>query len=1256
MIIDFGIPEIDELLGRYPDEQSSGMSATEDETLSACIVGADGTGKSVLALHLASRYASRYTGPVVYFSEDLGFKRAVRVFDSFALRWPKLRCAHLDISDDAIKHDYIHITPVDPDREPADNDKAEDLRRVQFIDLHPKKTGNDWTRILKFVAGLEQDSKEVGCVIIDNVDALQLVNAGVDEFGEERTRWSRLGQLINLAKKRCHLILVSGEPGAGKYLDEQYAVDYVIHLRMREAEAGYSRRSIEIEKARGQVNVGGQHAFVFRSGAGATTGYQENPDYPTIEIVTPQILEDGTPVEPPQTDKQYLSHVRVYHSLDFVYSKNMKMKHEGVVPGRGTKVEFARLTNLNSLILQPGLCGGAVGAIIGPRKTFKGQLMTAFQAGCLKGELARPAPRSWRDVIGAVRRFAEVERAYHESEAKLTPEQREQKRAELAELYFKYRTRAQDILRGRKSPIVVDLTTDDVDSWQVAYRIARWIHPARPDERDSKSFEKTYGTPNKMDKVALAAIESRLICRRFEVHANTPALLFALIRDCVDAGIRRCFNKSSQDLLVSERKEAGRVVVTIGDWAQIEERQPEVAADTKFLPLLLFHLKRQGVTSLISESRADRRALPSVYQSESRLAQDVDQTIYTWRVVGDSRVAIAAVPQQPFDGRTVVREVRADQEQSGLITVNTSLERYQGFDTGDPRPVKLRIRLLGQTPGERLYATEMRNLLQSIAESVEQSEQLVEATEELQYSSFRDVTHLIGDLQLTHTLLFMLDEFWEARESLYGLEDYLDSEPEDIRAVQFFPRGQKRRKVFEAALPQQQGAGAKDKAGKFTLRHTDRIPYTWDFGFILAHPDAWRQAYMRHVPRSATASQGISILKLEEMLRFAEHGSKYGSYRIDTRRSQPAGLYGWASRMDRLPDGWPKLKDGDGKHPASDREYTSTGQHDILGWRLFLEACCHVAQHSGNRGLRPFDIDLTATETLTATVLEIWFSEIRHMASRAADKTSQFAQLSEQIWQSTSDSRVDVIKLLGNRDARMALFFALRLLAEVLESDMLQPTPDGFDIAPRRPFPAVAVRHWYSTAVRTIQEPDVPPYTPIRLPGHFSTRGDWSLGIARGSKSTRLGYDALDLFSSVRANFERMQFGVGLPTRDLFAPDYIRTALAIPRPGAILNATYSNFITIGATNLESFKWLYRSNIAGYRSHSTPLRKWIFRVLQEWVRLRTEWLSEWQDTFQLYDRVIISADGAVDLNEIPGFVDFQIKVDSLITLLRSGGSE
>src|SRR5262249_38150905 len=162
-------------------------------------------------------------------------------------------------------------------------------------------------------------------------------------------------------------------------------------------------------------------------------------------------------------------------------------------------------------------------------------------------------------------------------------------------------------------------------------------------------------------------------------------------------------------------------------------------------------------------------------------------------------------------------------------------ERYQGFDTGDPKPVKLYLRLLGQTPAQQDYAKEMATLLTELSEGEQIDGPLVESTDELGYDLLRDVTYLLSDAQLSHTQLVMVDEFWEAEHTFLPLTRYLDQQPKDAPVDRFFGDGD-RRAVFSKALKSLEIL--EDEA--VISVHDDRIPYTWDFGFMLGRPDAWR--------------------------------------------------------------------------------------------------------------------------------------------------------------------------------------------------------------------------------------------------------------------------------------------------------------------------------------------------------------------------------------------------------------------------------
>src|SRR5882724_11630124 len=70
---------------------------TENKPINLCVVGADGTGKSVLTLHLASHYCHDHwqheSGPIVFYvSTDLNYERASRIWTRFGLNAPEQRC------------------------------------------------------------------------------------------------------------------------------------------------------------------------------------------------------------------------------------------------------------------------------------------------------------------------------------------------------------------------------------------------------------------------------------------------------------------------------------------------------------------------------------------------------------------------------------------------------------------------------------------------------------------------------------------------------------------------------------------------------------------------------------------------------------------------------------------------------------------------------------------------------------------------------------------------------------------------------------------------------------------------------------------------------------------------------------------------------------------------------------------------------------------------------------------------------------
>src|SRR6185312_7371047 len=86
----FGIDSLDKLL----DEKGAGMKVPAGEATSFCLIGPDGTGKSVFSLHLASRYLESIAerdarSKVIYVSTDLRWGLATKMAKSFGLCEPK---------------------------------------------------------------------------------------------------------------------------------------------------------------------------------------------------------------------------------------------------------------------------------------------------------------------------------------------------------------------------------------------------------------------------------------------------------------------------------------------------------------------------------------------------------------------------------------------------------------------------------------------------------------------------------------------------------------------------------------------------------------------------------------------------------------------------------------------------------------------------------------------------------------------------------------------------------------------------------------------------------------------------------------------------------------------------------------------------------------------------------------------------------------------------------------------------------------
>jgi len=270
----------------------------------------------------------------------------------------------------------------------------------------------------------------------------------------------------------------------------------------------------------------------------------------------------------------------------------------------------------------------------------------------------------------------------------------------------------------------------------------------------------------------------------------------------------------------------------------------------------------------------------------------------------------------------------------------------------------------------------------------------------------------------------------------------------------------------------------------------DRVPYMWDFGFLLCKQGAWLAAASRQVVFDYT--------------------------KIDYTNKE---------NSRSVKDIWDDLRRIDGNKDtktARDRKTTSN-----VTWREFLQACIIVARTQAQQKAElvyPFDVDMSVTETLSCLFLEVWASEIAKQNS-FFDMHNIFPHYRE------DKTRSGLIDLLKNVPYRQALYKTWLLLGEVFSPMQFESDGLVFTTRPVQPT-AISARHWYSTATLATKNSDpLDPLVPVGLPGSYSVRGDWFLAVAKGSRSPLLADRAMDLLSSRLSNMTRLQYGLGLPTR-----------------------------------------------------------------------------------------------------------------------------
>jgi hypothetical protein len=707
-----------------------------------------------------------------------------------------------------------------------------------------------------------------------------------------------------------------------------------------------------------------------------------------------------------------------------------------------------------------------------------------------------------------------------------------------------------------------------------------------------------------------ADLDRRVIVRHIRPHFLTASELFHI----VDTAIRqaRLVSLYGDSTLEEQRKESWRIRLVFDDWNALLKAHPNLANESLLLPSFEQLLRCEGVTALMigTQPGAPLTQIRTVGPQDLR---NLDaRHVYTWPVpfFGHRRVAISTFPPvSPTQPPWIYELKPIESEKDGnsddeVLKVDRHFALYAGLEEGRPNRIPAELRLYAgyhavpnasHTPE---FVRQVTELFSQVFSTEPIGEQHVRFEPIERYNDFWAFVRLVGDTKLDHTLIMQIDEFWSLNESssLSDLSDYwsaitarvsrqasqtvvekdADNDPNGL--FQPFNAQQEewsRKSFFIRSDPAIEGGAAEKGDAARRL-----IPYHWDFGFLLARRDRWWDARARGLPgagdRKAIEGDGTLI----------DVGWQVGS--VWNALAPPCCRFGRA----------------DGK-------FAPLNASDVT-WELFFAACKAV---KGELPYPAFDVDLRTTETLSSLVLEMWWSEIDRWVAPGWRKVM-----------------VHPSKPGRYQDLRAWIQTAGIFLHMALERLLDTSIPlkiEGHQVGLRSADPeAIAARHWYATASSAMLQNRH--LVPIALPGRFSTRGDWYLASAAGSRSELVAHRVIDQLISRRMNIYRLHGGMGLPVRDVIeAKQYwnLRTALSHgdphvdePNPISMFDlmslGDWENIPTVEqsnsfrdaaqARNLRIDKphlnWLWRSLISDYDRHAFYFYRWLGRVIQftkEW---------------------------------------------------------
>lgn len=1205
--LQFGVDSFDELLAGPRAEPNRGLVPSTTPT-SVAISGPDGSGKSILALHLASTYWSNADGdnsekPIcLYISTDLSFEQADQAWKAFGLNKPKSRLRKLRLAygervegtgirnEPELKLRLVQPTAKCKEAKDAahtaemsltdllgDVTKLDRTPTVYFLDLQKQSAGDDWQFLNRLLGILDRSDGQPHLMVIDAVEGLEVLVGRRDAFGEMRTRRSRIAQLIRTAKRnrsQAHLVFIIEEARPNRRLPEQFVTDMVVRLRQKR-DAEYLVRTIEIEKCRGHAHDRGEHQFVIRSGCGASTGVEAHVD-------EPEIIFDG----------KILAHLQVIKSLH-AWNAERRRQREAIPDSTSIAPGFYRLGFLDTLLgrhhrastaSDRGVGRGSITLLLGDAGTFKSRLARHFLLQGLRPLIPRAANAQQIEALSTYLKFtrgspsgAQLKKSYGAAvlmttamlDKKLLIDKFSQ-RLSLAE--------ERDPQPDGKLILVRRLGVRYSSSAEFVAAVRSYIRQARQILVDEFADDLN----DDIKRAIVGSDDQKLHAVHFEQPLDKDPKLAATVamhRAVISARIR----------------------LVIDDLSIFLAAHPNIAADPLFLQSLILLLKLEQVTALIVATQPGSPQSTDLDLNAQRLRQLDERKILTWNVpfFGEQRVAITAMSTGMSTKTSTIYELRPRPRlsdrgyDSEALEVDSHFLMYSGLEEGNPRRIPLVVRLFSGYPesaaadeGARHYPAVVKEAMEQVFAS-DGPHDIVKFEPLHSYHTYASFATWLDDSRLDYSLVFQIDEFWSPNErgdQLMDLTRYW-TQPlgnSDIYNV-FKPHPDAGAKAFshlskdpastlpafiritssadhaeQMVKPTRQAFFIRNsvlEAGGAKAKQIDRIPYLWDFGFILASTDAWYEA--RDLPLDVNASVVRGYLPGEARTV----GEVWERLCLQSDRFED----------ERIP------KDD---NPVS--------------WQDFFNACRVVSRRTSTL---PFHVDMAVGESVLSLLFELWASIDARAVGSAADPWFREAQ---KLALMDSGNRVSARMLVETQcpSLYLAMLEWLSVCGHFESHRRALRVRDGVDVNS-----VAAERHWYSTA-STAMERAGRQLSVLRLPGVVSTRGDWHLAVAGGSRSELVAHRALDILSSRPLSLNRLAAGVGLPVRDALSDRHIGSVLTAlrrkdKRTDRLEGISYQELLEAApdATpgKLAAFR---RGWLRGYSGDSTFLQRWLARAFEQ----------------------------------------------------------